>query len=86
MEKQTFSLDEVIRVAEAACRLGRLEGKQAFTALWKRSVLKDRGSMKWLMSHPAYFHPLVAEVDVPGALSEAQGEEIMQSVLGESVT
>ncbi len=85
MEKQTFSLGEVIRVAEAATRLGRLEGKQAFLALWERSDLKTE-SLRWLMSHPAYFHPLVAEVDVPGALSEAQGEEIMQSVFGESVT
>ena len=85
MGKQTFSLDEVKRVAEAACRVGRLEGKQAFQALWKRSVLKDRGSMNWLMSHPSYFHPVAGEDNISGSLSEAQGEEIMQSVFGESL-
>ena len=85
MDKQTFSLDDVTRVAEAAAKLGRLEGKRAFQALWWRSVLKDGGSMKWLMSHPAYFHPIVDEDGVGGALSKAQGEEIIRSVFDEAL-
>ncbi len=79
-ETRTFTLDEVIQVAEEAVKRERIAAKLAFSNLWERSTLKT-DSLGWLMEHPAYFHPMFAPVKITGTLSEEDGEEILREVL-----
>ncbi len=80
--KETFTLDEAIQVAEEAVKRERITAKRAFSALWARSTHLTTDSLRWLMEHPAYFHPMFRPDKITGTLNEKDGEEILSELFG----